>query len=229
MRRTGHVVYRPICSDCRACQPLRVDVNRFEPSKSQRKLWRKNRSAFSVELNRPVADEEHVALYNRYQRMWHESEEAVLDIATYQEAFVWAPVETLELSWRDAAGKLVGVGILDVLPAGFSSVYFYWDPDYADYRLGTLSIMEEIELTQKYGKDMYYMGFFIKQSPKMAYKAQFQGAQIWNGQGWVPVDARDRTDKVFLKVLQEAEAGARAADRQNFPFHRAVKVFTQSR
>ena len=228
MRRTGHVVYRPICVDCRQCHPLRINTTNFKLSKSQKKIWNKYKHFFNVTVTRPIADKEHVDLYNRYQKDWHQSEETVLDLPGYQEAFVFAPVETLELSWRNQQGQLVGVGILDVLPKGYSSVYFYWDPDFADYHLGTLSVLQEIELTRNSDNPMYYIGFYIKESPKMAYKIQFAGAEIWDGAQWKPLQTRNNDDARLPDILRNAEKGAMVADRDNFPFHRAVKVFSQS-
>lgn len=226
-RRSGHVIYRPICVGCRQCQPIRIQVARFVPSKSQQRLLKRNRDQFKVTLGPVQVTEERVALYNRYQQQWHQSDENLLDAASYDEAFVQSPVNTQELIWRDHEGRLVGVGIVDVLEQSISSVYYYWDPDYRDYQLGTLSILQEIEMTQKMGKGLYYMGFLIKSCSKMAYKSQFEGAEVWSGDAWHALPGRNIESPEVLEVLKAAEKDAMHADASHFPFHRAVRIFSQ--
>jgi arginine-tRNA-protein transferase len=75
-------------------------------------------------------------------------------------------------------GKLVAVGVLDLLPRCISSVYFYYDPDYAGLSFGTLSALFEIQLTQQLNTrhpniEWYYMGYYIHSCPKMKYKSKF--------------------------------------------------------
>jgi leucyl-tRNA---protein transferase len=227
MRRSGHVIYRPICVGCRQCQPLRIQVARFVPSKSQKRLLRKYQSRFKVTLGPPQVSEERISLYNRYQQQWHASDENLLDLASYDEAFVQSPVQTQEVCWRDTDGRLVGIGIVDVLSQSISSVYYYWDPAYRDYHLGTLSILQEIEMTREMGKSMYYMGFMIKSCGKMAYKTQFEGAEVWCGEDWRPLPGRNIQTPEVLDLLHEAEKGAVKTDDSHFPIHRAVRIFSQ--
>ena len=229
MRRSGHVIYRPLCLDCRQCQPLRIRVADFKPSKSQKRLLKKYKHQFHVDIDLPQLDEERLALYNRYQMQWHQSSEAALTLEHYYEAFVSSPVETLEIAWRTAQGELVGVGLVDVLPQGFSSVYFYWEPECAQAQLGTLSILQEIEMTQQQGKELYYMGFLVKSCGKMAYKSKFLGAEIWGGTAWTKLPGRDLDGPEVQKCLEEAEKGSQITDENHFPFNQAVRIFSQRR
>lgn len=41
-------------------------------------------------------------------------------------------------------GKFIAVGVVDLVPNGLSSVYFFYDPEYKDYRLGVFSALIEI-------------------------------------------------------------------------------------
>ena len=161
------------------------------------------------------------------QKEWHQSEESLLDLEGYFEAFVSSPVHTLEIVWRNQQGDLVGIGLVDVLPKGLSSVYYYWDPDYAEGQLGTLSILQEIELAKKNGKSLYYMGFLVSSCGKMAYKSQFSGAEVWCGTQWQPLPDRNLEKPEVQQFLDEAEKGADIADALHFPFHRAVRIFSQ--
>ena len=108
MRRSGHVIYRPLCIDCRQCQPLRIRVADFQPSKSQKRLLKKYKNQFRIAVDVPQLDEERLELYNRYQKQWHQSSDAALNLENYYEAFVSSPVETIEVAWRTANGQLAG-------------------------------------------------------------------------------------------------------------------------
>ena len=128
-RRSGQVVYQPVCSGCRACCQIRVPIEAFRPNKSQRRCWRRNQDLIVTRGNL-VLDEEKLALYRRYMRGWHGREEPVA--ATDLTAFLYtSPVDTVEYLYRDSTKRLLAVGICDVSPLSISSVYFYHDPDQA--------------------------------------------------------------------------------------------------
>ncbi|HEY7117969.1 MAG TPA: hypothetical protein VH475_15385, partial [Tepidisphaeraceae bacterium] len=125
-RRSGRVVYQPVCAACRACVPLRIPVGSFAPDKTQRRVWRRNQD-FSVTFDAPRATAEKHELYNRYRRDWHggEDEHSWEDFV----GFLYdSPVNTLEFEYRDGDKRLIGVGICDVSEESLSSVYFYFDP-----------------------------------------------------------------------------------------------------
>ena len=124
--------------------------------------------------------------------------------------------DTIELDWRDSSGKLVGVGILDVTPNALSSVYFYWDPDYARFSLGTYSALVELDLCEEWGKEFYYLGYLVAGSATMSYKADFPGAEVWDGHDWVALPARGCTDPRVLRILEDAEVSAMAVDEVRF-------------
>ena len=90
-------------------------------------------------------------------------------------AFLYdSPTETLEFTYRDAAGRLLAVGICDVSANSLSSVYFYFDPAAARRGLGTLGALREIEFCRQHAIPYYYLGFWIHDCPAMAYKANFR-------------------------------------------------------
>jgi leucyl-tRNA---protein transferase len=72
-RRSGRVIYQPICQGCRACLPIRVWVERFLPNKSQRRCARLN-GDLTVSECAPVATDEKFDLYCRYARDWHRAD-----------------------------------------------------------------------------------------------------------------------------------------------------------
>ncbi|GME71751.1 unnamed protein product [Ambrosiozyma monospora] len=102
-------------------------------------------------------------------------------------------------------GKLVAIGVLDILPESISSVYFIWDPDYASLGLGTLSALREMALTEMLGKKYYYLGYYIDDCHKMKYKAKFGGEILDScSMKFVKLDAvRSITQDGGLVVFQE--------------------------
>jgi leucyl-tRNA---protein transferase len=217
MRRSGTILYRPICPGCRKCQPFRIDVARFEASKSQRRVIRKCEHLFHIHAHEPRLDNEHLDLFTRYQAFQHGEHGIEADAESYHRFLGESVVETLELSWRDASSnKLVAVGILDVVPSGLSTVYFYWDPELRDYSLGTYSALMEITLCKRWNKPYYYLGYLVPGAPTMNYKAAFGAAEVWNGTCWIPVPGRGLEEPAVLAVLAEAESQAIVADGRRF-------------
>jgi leucyl-tRNA---protein transferase len=218
MRRSGTILYRPICPGCRKCQPFRIDVAKFEPSKSQRRVIRKCEGLFEIRLNSPKVDNEHLDLFARYQAFQHSEHGIEADSESYERFLGESVVETAELSWRDArTGKLVAVGIIDVVPSGVSTVYFYWDPELRDYSLGTYSALTEISLCRSWNKPYYYLGYLVPGAQTMNYKASFGAGEVWDGDAWIPVEGRGLEDPGVMRVLASAEAASMAADARRFP------------
>ena len=84
-------------------------------------------------------------------------------------------------------GKLVAVAVCDVLKNGLSAVYTFYDPSFESRSLGTYAILWEIFCTQKIGMDFLYLGYWVKNSPKMAYKRNFKPLEILIEQQWRPL------------------------------------------
>jgi arginine-tRNA-protein transferase len=180
-RRSGRVVYQPVCNGCRACQPIRVLVDAFSPSKSQRRCWRKNQDLV-VSEDTPKATDEKFELYSRYLRDWHGRSEPD-DRATFESFLYDSPVQTLEHSYRDAAGRLLAVGICDVSRDSLSSVYFYFDPAHSHRGLGTFGALHEIGQARNMGIPYYYLGYWVSQCQAMRYKADLRPAEVLQGDG----------------------------------------------
>lgn len=182
-RRSGSIIYQPMCAGCRQCVPLRVPVESFVPSKSQRRVLRKNQDLV-VRVGAPEVTREKWELYERYQRQWHkknivESE----DLPAFINFLYRSPMQSLEFEYRNKWGRLFGVGITDVLPLGLSSVYFYFDPTQGELSLGTYSAMYEIQWVKERGMGYWYAGYWIKGTGSMAYKSRFKPAEILHTDG----------------------------------------------
>lgn len=174
-RRSGHRFYRNHCPGCRACIPIRVPVDTFVPTRSQRRVFRRNRD-IRCELLPAEFREESFTLYGRYVRGRHAREDSASP-ESYREFLVDSAVPTAEMQYR-VGNELVGIGWLDLLPGGLSSVYYAFDPAESRRSLGTYSIMREIEETRLRGGHWYYLGFYVPDSPSMDYKARFFPLEI---------------------------------------------------
>lgn len=182
-RRSGDLVYRPHCQACHACQAVRVPVREFLPTRGQRRVWTRNRDIEVIE--KPARYEsEHFELYRRYQAGRHpESGMNDADPQKYLGFLASRQVETLFFEMR-AAGTLLGVAVADVLPEGLSAVYTFFDPDRPQRGLGVQAVLWEIAETARRGLDYLYLGYWIAESPKMAYKANYRPLEVLRHGQW---------------------------------------------
>lgn len=86
-------------------------------------------------------------------------------------------------------GNLIAVGVIDLLPVGFSSVYFFYDPDHRNLVLGKYSALREISYCRHNGIENYFMGYYIHSCEKMRYKAEFSPSELLcpTTHNWFPV------------------------------------------
>jgi arginyl-tRNA--protein-N-Asp/Glu arginylyltransferase len=188
-RRSGRLIYQPICSGCRACVPIRVEVDRFVPRKSQRRRLRKNADIL-LSVDSPKTTDEKFSLYCRYLQQWHG--EAAHSREEFERFLYDSPVQTLEFTYRDSGGQLLAVGICDVCASSLSSVYFYFEPSRASRGLGTYGVLCEINYARSLGIPHYYLGYWVRGCRSMQYKADYAPAQVLATDGnWQANAVRD--------------------------------------
>jgi leucyl-tRNA---protein transferase len=172
-RRQGFVLYRTACPTCAACEPIRLDVHRFKPSAAQRRVLRRGDRALSVEIGPTVLDARHIELYNAHKQGRHlDDGQPPIDADGYRDFLVNTCCDTFELRYYLGA-ELVGVAITDRGARALSAVYCCYDPRYQRLGIGTFSILKQLELCQTWGLRYLYLGLYIAESEKMAYKARF--------------------------------------------------------
>ena len=182
-RRFGKMYFRPICATCSECQSIKIDVDNFEFSKSQRRVLKKA-SHIKSYMQRPNLSQEHLNLFDKYHTYMKETkgwEHNGVDATNYHSSFVDGFNEFgYEILYYDE-GKLIGVDLVDVLVDGISSIYFYYDPEYIKYSLGKLSLYNQILYAKKANIKWIYLGYYVEGCPSLSYKSHYKPYLTLNG------------------------------------------------
>ena len=173
-RRFGNLYFRPVCPACTECVSLRIPVATFQPSKSQRRAW-KRCAHLRIEVRTPVADEERLALYTAWHSMRETTrgwKDTATDMEQYTRTFVVAHPCAREFDYYEGE-RLIGIGFVDETARAVSSVYFFYHPDVRRLGLGIASILFEIEWARKHGREFVYLGYRVRDCGSTSYKSQF--------------------------------------------------------
>ncbi len=183
-RRSHSIAYRPACPNCTACVPARVRVREFKITKSMRRTLRRNND-LTAHVTQAFATEEQYTLFKAYEKERHkDGEMSRMDFNDYRSMVEDTPVETVTVEFRDKAGLLTAVALTDRLSDGLSGVYKFFAPNRSSYSPGTYVILWHIERARSLKLPFFYLGYWIAQSPKMAYKARFMPLEILTERGW---------------------------------------------
>ena len=183
-RRSHHFAYRPICRSCTACVPVRIAVERFGDNRWTRRIRNTNRD-LAVRFMPARATVEQFRLFWTYQHLRHgDSEMATMSYRDYRGMVEESPVRTEVAEIRDKTGGLVAASLIDRVDDGISAVYSFFDPHQRRRSLGSLSILSLVDECRRQGEPFVYLGYWIAESPKMAYKARFPALEHLTTTGW---------------------------------------------
>ena len=185
-RRSQNVLYRPSCAECSACMSARIDVSKFDPTRSQRRVA-KRAAHLHRRATSPWATEEQYDLFREYLDGRHATGGmADMDMFEFAAMVEETPIRSrlIEYSTQD---ELTAVCLTDILDDGLSMVYSFFDPANDKLSLGTYVILDHIAIARELGLPYVYLGYWVPGSPKMDYKAKFKGLEVYRGGVWTPL------------------------------------------
>mgnify|MGYP002479658291 CR=1 FL=1 len=177
-RRSHGIAYAPVCQNCNACVPIRLPVARLQPDRTQRKIMNRN-ADIGIYRVPAQATEEQFVLFQHYQAARHQGGDmASMTFADYRSMIEETPVDTFMLEFRRADGELLVVSLIDRLGDGLSAVYTFFQPSEERRSLGTYAVLCLASCAASMSLSYVYLGYWIAESRKMAYKTRFQPVEI---------------------------------------------------
>ncbi len=190
-RRSHSIAYRPACTGCAACVPVRVVAAAFQPGRSLRRIAARNADlGATVRPNRGTPEQ--YQLFTRYLESRHGDGEMVgMRFHEYRSMIEDSPIDTRLVEFRGEDGQLVACCLADWAADGISAVYSFFDTAESRRSLGSYVVMWLIDAARAEGLDYVYLGYWVRESHKMAYKTRFRPIEGFGPRGWhpLPVDA----------------------------------------
>ncbi len=193
-RRSHAIAYAPACPGCSACVPVRIAVEHFEESRTFRKLRRANADLAVLPSLARASGEQH-RLFLAYQDTRHAGGDmASMEFHEYRAMIEDSPIETLLYEFRDPDERLIAAVLTDVMDDGLSAVYSFYRPDLPKRSLGTFAVLTLVDACRALGLPYLYLGYWIAESRKMAYKSRFRPLEGYGVNGWAPIDLPPEAD-----------------------------------
>jgi arginine-tRNA-protein transferase len=197
-RRSHNIAYAPVCPGCSSCVPIRIPVAGFQPERTLRRIAKANTGVEGFVM--PArASAEQFQLFQRYQQARHgDGDMATMSFYDYRAMVEDTPIETWLVEFREADETLLGACLTDKLGDGLSAVYSYFAPGQEKRSLGTYAILWLIEKAKSLGLPYVYLGYWVPESRKMAYKARFRPSEVLSGGQW-----RNLTEADLARIPQD--------------------------
>ena len=183
-RRSHNIAYAPVCPGCNACVPIRIPTATFQPDRTLRRIARANATleGFDVPAR---ATAEQFQLFQRYQQARHgDGDMATMSFYDYRAMVEDTPIETFIIEFREADDRLIGACLTDKLGDGLSAVYSFFLPGLEKRSLGTFAILWLIQRAKALELPYVYLGYWVPESRKMAYKARFRPSEVLSRGSW---------------------------------------------
>lgn len=186
-RRSHNIAYAPACHGCASCIPIRLNAVQFAPDRTQRKILRANAGIEAFEVPARATTEQ-FALFQRYQAARHgDGDMAGMGFYDYRAMVEDTPIETIMAEFRDPGDTLCACCLTDRLSDGLSAVYSFYDPARPRQSFGTHVVLWLVQRARELGLPYVYLGYWVPNSRKMSYKANFSAAEVLVGGLWRPI------------------------------------------
>ncbi|WP_438952416.1 arginyltransferase [Porticoccus sp.] len=186
-RRSGRYIYAPRCRDCNACIPARIPVRQFKPNRQQRRCLKQN-ADLNIWVTRRLNESEHYPVYKQYLNSRHADGDMFPPTIGQYRDFISNIRDYSVMMEIRMKGELIAAGLVDILNDGLSAIYTYYSPKLPKRSLGTFAILAELMLAREMGLPYLYLGYWIKDSPKMTYKARYQPLELLRNGEWAPMN-----------------------------------------
>lgn len=219
-RRSQNVLYRPSCADCQACMSVRIRVADFAPTKSQKRVIKRNAQLERVGST-PWATEGQFDLFKRYLGSRHaDGGMADMDVFEFAAMIEETPIRSRVVEYYNGTQRrsdtLVAVCLTDVIDDGLSMVYSFFDPTLDKASLGTFMILDHIDIAREAGLSYVYLGYWVPGSEKMQYKSKFRPLEVFRKGAWSNLDECDNIpadkDPLSTQPIPEQVANIRLPD-----------------
>ena len=186
-RRSGEMLYAPKCPNCKACVSVRIPTELFTPSRSQKRVIKKN-SDLRIEIEDVSFEQAHFDLYLRYQKHRHPDSSMCDEDHEKYIGFIESSYAESKFMCFYADQQLIGISVLDQFKNGISAVYTFFEPEH-DYRsLGTYAIISAVSMAAEQNVPYVYLGYWVDGSEKMNYKRNFKPLEGYKDRRWVALD-----------------------------------------
>ena len=196
-RRSQNVLYRPSCAECAACMSARIRVADFQPTRSQRRVLKRN-AGLKRRATSPWATEEQFELFRRYLDARHaDGGMADMDMFEFAAMVEETPVRSRLIEYTQTGGDDAGpvaACLTDILDDGLSMVYSFFAPELQRRSPGSFLILDHVAIARELGLPYVYLGYWVPGSPKMGYKANFAALEVYRDGRWADIGAPEDYD-----------------------------------
>lgn len=176
-RRSGKFIYKPNCANCSACQSCRVAVNDFSPSRSQKRIIKRNQHLHTKQLSTEEAKLAY-PLYEKYINTRHQDGDMYPANEDQYTSFLLETLESTCFVGFYDADELVCVAIIDFVASGLSALYTFFEPSLTKNAFGVNAILWQIEECKRRNFKHLYLGYLIEDCDKMNYKKLYQPLEV---------------------------------------------------
>ena len=182
-RRSGDFIYRPNCKNCESCISTRIPIQEFKPSRSHRRIIKRN-ADLEVRLTEPALTNENYQLFSDYIYARHADGDMFPPSEEMFDSFLVQTRSQTEFLQLYLGDELIAVSVVDQLDNALSAIYTFFSPNHEKRSLGTYCILQQLELASARDLDYLYLGYWVKECQKMAYKIQFRPIELLINEQW---------------------------------------------